>query len=76
MPEQITIREFGLESILVRRLEELKNVSRTEIIPFYMVFTKLCSAFSIKKQECWELLYFLRDRGIIEIVAFHGIRIF
>ena len=65
----------GLYGILFKRLIELKNSSKTEIIPFPSVFQKLCSSFSIPKQECWNLLFMLRDMNFIEIVPFHGIKI-
>jgi hypothetical protein len=65
----------GLYSILLKRLKELGDESRKEIIPFAEVFGKLCRNFSISKQECWDILFLLRDVEIIEIVPFRGIRI-
>ncbi|MBS3074884.1 hypothetical protein J4429_00335 [Candidatus Pacearchaeota archaeon] len=66
---------LGLYNLLFRRLDELQRQSKKEIIPFPMVFVKLCSNFSIKKNECWELLFLIRDMGIIEIIPHHGIRL-
>ena len=63
----------GLYSICLRRLREIK--SESEIIEFPKVFNKLCRNFSIKKQECWKLLRFLKENKIIEISCGHGIRI-
>ena len=65
----------GLYGILLQRLEELEEESNKEIISFKSVFEKLCRNFSINKEQCWEILFFLRDMGVIEIVAFHGIKI-
>ncbi|MFA4960073.1 MAG: hypothetical protein WC548_00215 [Candidatus Pacearchaeota archaeon] len=63
----------GLYSLFLRRLSEIK--SRKEIIPFPMVFSKLCSCFSITKAECWEILFLLRDVEFIEIIRAHGVKI-
>jgi len=65
----------GLYTILIRRLQQLDETCNKEIIPFYLVFGKLCRNFSISKKECWDILFLLRDVGIIEIVPFHGIKI-
>ncbi len=65
----------GLYGILLQRLEELDESYQKEIIPFKAVFEKLCRNFSIQKQQCWELLFFMRDMGFVEIVAYHGIRV-
>lgn len=65
----------GLYSIFFRRLGEIKNQTHKEIIPFPILFAKLCSNFSIKKEECWEILFLLRDVGFLEIVPFHGVKI-
>ena len=75
MIQETTIRESGLDIILENRLKELKEEFKSETVPFSFVFHRLCSSFTIKKKDCWELLYFLRNKGIIEIIAFHGIRI-
>ena len=65
----------GLYSILFRRLQELKQSSKKEIISFSDVFEKLCRNFSISKKECWEVLFIIREVGFIEIVPFHGIKV-
>lgn len=65
----------GLYSIFLRRLQEAKESSRKEIIPFPVIFEKLCRNFSIAKQECWDILFLLRDVELIEIVPYHGIKI-
>jgi hypothetical protein len=70
-----SIRERGIEVILYKKLEKIKLESRKEIIPFSLVFHRMCSGFSITKKECWELLYHLKEHGIIEIVPFHGIKV-
>jgi len=65
----------GLYSILFRRLEEVRQECRNEIIPFPVIFSKLCRNFTISKKECWELLFLLKEFGFIEIVVGHGVRI-
>jgi len=65
----------GLYSVLYKRLRELKDSSRKEIISFSDVFGKLCRNFSISKKECWEILFIVREAGFIEIVPYHGIKV-
>jgi hypothetical protein len=70
-----SIRQNGLQTILDKRLEKIQLESKRAIIPFSFVFHRLCSAFCITKKECWDLLFYLQDREVIEIVPFHGVRI-
>lgn len=65
--------EQGLYSIFVRRLGEIKY--QKELLPFPLVFEKLCRNFSIKKAECWVILRILKRAGVIEIIFGHGVRI-
>ena len=67
-------KKFGLYSLLFRRLDEIKEKCNKEIIPFPLIFEKLCRNFSISKKECWDLIFLLRDVGLIEIVPYKGIR--
>jgi len=60
--------------LLFQRLLELRTNSNSELIKFPEVFIKLCKGFSAPKPFIWELLFFLRDVGIIkEIKCGHGI---
>jgi hypothetical protein len=63
----------GLYSLFLKRLCEIK--SRKKIIPFSDIFEKICRSFSMTKEECWEVLFLLRDTGFIEINSGHGIKI-
>jgi len=65
----------GLYTIALKRLMELKPNPKSGIIRFPKVFEKLCSTFSITKQECWEILLTFRDIRIIEIVPNQGIKL-
>jgi len=65
----------GLYSLLIQRLEELHNDVKKEIIPFPLVFSKICRNFSLSKQQGWDILFLLRDVGLIEIVPYHGIKL-
>ncbi len=65
----------GLYSLLIKRLEEVKESSGKEVIPFPLVFEKLCRNFSMTKKECWDVLFLLNDLGLIKIIALHGIRL-
>ena len=64
-----------LYDIFFRRLSTLDKFSKRGIIPFPVVFEKLCLVFSINKKECWDALFTIRDAGYITIVPFHGIRL-
>ena len=65
----------GLYGKFLQRLGEVNEQCKKEILPFPHIFEKLCRNFSIRKKECWEILFLLRDVGFIEIVPFHGIKI-
>ena len=65
----------GLYTIALKRLMELKPNPKSGIIRFPKVFEKLCSTFSITKQECWEILLTFRDLGIIKIVPNQGVKV-
>jgi len=64
---------FGLYSLAVKRLSEIKCIGET--IPFSTVYQKLCSNYSINKKQCMELLLILRDLGFIEIKFGKGVKI-
>ena len=71
MQTQIT----GLYGLFLERLAQAKTSCKKEIIPFPVVFEKLCLNFSITKPKCWEVLFLLRDTGFIQIVAGHGVKL-
>jgi len=60
---RINIR--GLYGLFWNRLIELDDRSG-DVIPLQSVYTKLCRSFSIKKRECQEILFMLRDFGLIK----------
>jgi len=63
-------------NIFIRRLKKLReDCGKKEIIPFPRIFERLCLLFSINKEECWNILFSLRDTGFIQIVPYHGIKI-
>ncbi len=65
-------RGFGLYGLALKRIEECKGAS-SKIIPFPVLFEKICRGFSIKKREAWEILFILRDSGFLKIVATKGV---
>jgi len=67
--------QSGLYGILFQRLEELRVKYHKEIISFPHLFEKLCRNFSINKKQCWELLFLLKEFGLIEIIRGHGVRV-
>ena len=78
--EQETIRKpVGLDAIFLRRLNELREECgwqyKEGVMPFRVVFKKVCRNFSITKQECWQVLFLMRDMGFIEILAMRGIKV-
>jgi len=58
----------GLYSIFLTRLANIKKETRKEIMPFPLIFERLCSNFSIPKKDLWEVLLLLNDVGIIKII--------
>ena len=76
MQEEI-ITPKGLYNILFKRLETLREntPSKADIIRFPDLFEKLCRNFSITKEQCWDVLFLLRDVGLIEIIAGHGVKL-
>jgi len=66
----------GLYFLALNRIKECeKNKIPGNIIRFPTIFEKLCRNFSISKEQCWELLFLLREFGFIEVVKFQGVRI-
>ena len=65
----------GLYAIALKRLMELKANPKTGIIRFPKVFNKLCTTFTITKQECWEILLILKDLGFIKIIPNQGVKL-
>ena len=63
----------GLYSLFLKRMCEIKT--KKKIIPFPMIFEKICRSFSMTKEECWEILFLFRDTGFIDIHEGHGIKI-
>lgn len=66
-------RLSGLYGLAFKRLEEINNTKN--IINFKDCFSRLSVSFSIPKKDCWEVIFILRDAGLLEIVRGHGIRI-
>jgi hypothetical protein len=65
----------GLYGLFFKRIKEAQEIAGKEIIPFPVLFSKICGNFSIPKKDCWEILFFVRDMGLIEIVPFKGVRV-
>lgn len=58
---------------MLKDLDSIKN--KKEIIPFPLVFQKICSRFSMKKSKAWNCLFFLAEFGLIDIIKYHGIKL-
>jgi len=61
--------------VLIERIKELKESSNNNVIPLPKFFSKICVTFSITKDVAWNILYFLRETGIIEIIPYQGIKL-
>ena len=67
--------QVGLYGILFQKLKEIKKQYHRDIISFPHLFEKICRQFSINKKQCWELMFLLREFGLVEIINGHGIRV-
>lgn len=72
MKKQIVIyKGRGLYGKFLSRLKELetevRGISKERFIPYSYIYLKLCRNFSMKKRELKEIIFFLRDLGILEI---------
>ena len=68
--------EISIEVLVLKRLRELSIISgKGEIIPFPEVFARICPIFCITKEEAWEALRSMEEKGLIEIVPYYGLRI-
>jgi len=64
----------GLYGLFFQRLHTLPKTSGG-IIKFPDVFRALSQLFPITKENAWEILFLMRDFGLIEVIAGHGIRV-
>jgi len=72
---------FDFEEKVYRRLLEDKDIksilqlNSKSVISFPLVYRRLGVLYHFSKKESNEILDSLKERGFIEIVKFHGIRI-
>lgn len=66
--------EISIEVLVLKRLREL-SFKRGRIIPFPDVFARVCPIFCVPKEEAWAVLRSMEEKGLIEIVPYHGVRI-
>lgn len=66
--------EISIEVLVLKRLREL-YFKKGRVIPFPDVFARICPIFCIPKEEAWAVLRSMEDKGLIEIVPYHGVRI-
>lgn len=72
---KLKTNKTGLYCIFLDRLEEVGKLCKKDVIPFPILFEKLCRNFCLSKKQCWEILFLLRDVGAIEIVPYHGVKV-
>ncbi len=74
--EKITLTAKAEGLLWFEMLRSLSGIkSRKEIIPFPLVFEKVCSKFSITKAKAWNCLFFLAEFGLIKVTPCHGIKL-
>jgi len=77
----VILMTFDFEEKVYNRLVEDKEIKRIlklkvkSIISFPLVYRRLGVLYHFSKKESNEILDSLKERGLIEIVKFHGIRI-
>lgn len=68
--------EISIEVLVLKRIKDLCFRRREKhIIKFPEVFARICPIFYITKEEAWAVLRSMEEKGLIEIVPFHGIKI-
>ncbi|MCX6746867.1 MAG: hypothetical protein NTU63_01900 [Candidatus Pacearchaeota archaeon] len=69
----------GLYTHLALKLKQIesaiKNNSKKSYIPFPLIFSKGFGATGISKNKMWEVLFLMKEFGLIEVIPFHGIRL-
>ncbi|MCX6818532.1 MAG: hypothetical protein NT129_00850 [Candidatus Aenigmarchaeota archaeon] len=71
-------RPLTLENLALERLQEWykkNNKLEHQIMEFVDVFSRLCTLFSITKDQAWSLLISMEKQNMIKIVPYHGIKI-
>ena len=68
--------ELFIEVLVLKRLRDsCLRRGEEQIILFPEVFARICPIFCITKEEAWAVLRSMEEKGLIEIVPFHGIKI-
>ena len=68
--------EISIEVLILKRLREMRlKRPKGETIPFPEVFARVCPVFCITKEEAWFALKSMEEKGLIEVVPFHGVRV-
>jgi len=79
MNQIVLTNKPGLYTKFLVRLKEAEESipgrSKKSYIPFPIVWSTICTNFSIKKPMAWECLFLLKEFGFIEIIKFHGIKL-
>jgi len=71
--QELRMSEIDLKELAFNRLKLCH--SRNGIITFPNVWSKLCTNFSIKKEECWKLLRDFERERRIKFVKGHGVKV-
>jgi hypothetical protein len=57
--------------LVIRELKWLRHDKK--VIPFPIIFKKICPTLHLRKNEIRSILVELEKKGLIEIIPFHGI---
>ena len=63
----------GLYSLFLKKLNELG--AKKKVVLFKEIYNKICPTYSITKQECLEVLFTLKDFGVVEVIKEKGVKI-
>jgi len=64
----------GLYQIFIDRILEAKLPNK-DLIPYPIVFSKICVKFSITKKQAWNILFLLHDMGFVKLIGGHGVKV-
>jgi hypothetical protein len=75
--EESYVGALTLEALVAQRLRQLRawRWRREAIITFPRVFSLICPPYSLKKEQAWAILMTLEQKGWLELVPYHGIRL-
>ena len=59
--------------VVLQKFQRLNKIYGKGILRFPIIFEELCRSLQIKKEDAWELLFILQNKGVIKIVPYQGV---